>query len=181
MRIKINMESVTNVAVLCAAIVFIATMGKIWLTPSQAAAGGPPPRYTKGDVVVDLVETARASYGTSEKALFVFVNSNCTYCTASMPFYARLLALGKGDGRVPIVFASREAATTTRGYLSSHGLTDVAAVELGDVRAPNLRLTPTMLLVASDGTVVEQWTGKQSKEGEDAVLETLETLRPRKE
>jgi hypothetical protein len=173
MRYRISLESATNLAIIAAAIVFIATMGKVWVDHSRAPEREPTPRYVRGDIVSDLPGMTAGVFAEGNTALFVFVNSACAFCTTSMPFYARLLDLSRGGAVAPIVFASRESRSATRDYLEQNGISGVEIVELGHERAPKLRLTPTMLLISSTGLVLEQWTGQQSTDGEATVVRAL--------
>lgn len=172
MKTKLNLEAVTNVVILIAAVVLIGTLAKMWLAPAKPAPA-PAVRYVKGDTVPELPKAIATAYEGSDKALLVYVNSNCQYCSASMEFYAKLQAAAKAGAKVPVVFVSRESVETTRRYLASHGLTSATAAELNSATAPKLQLTPTILLVSSTGAVLEQWTGKQFSDGETALLKVV--------
>ena len=86
-----------------------------------------------------------------------------------MRFYSRLVdEAQKSQGRVTVVFGSKEPVSTTIRYLESNGLHDAVAVSApGDVPVGG---TPTLLVVGRTGSVLNGWLGRLSRRQEDTVF-----------
>ena len=87
-----------------------------------------------------------------------------------MPFYQRLAALE--DLQVVVTAPKRD--TEIAAYLDSYGFKPDDIVFLDD-QQPRLaiRVTPTLLIVDSDGLVTHSWMGVLSEDAEVEVLRVL--------
>ena len=99
------------------------------------------------------------------------LHSECRFCTASLPFYQRLLDT-RGDAPVQVVVAASAQDTTIDGYLAAGGVQPdrVVTVEAG---ALPLAGTPTLFLVDRGGVITNVWAGQLDDEQETAVTEVL--------
>jgi hypothetical protein len=77
------LETVTNVAVLLAAIAILASAAAIYLRPKslpQLQTG-----LQKGET---LAPVPGFNFGESDQSLLLVMNTGCVYCDESVPFYA---------------------------------------------------------------------------------------------
>jgi hypothetical protein len=68
-----------------------------------------------------VVESSLLRPTVGSRTLFVGVQSTCSYCTRSMPFYRTLVSRAK-QGPVKVIVGSREPTETTRRYLQEHDI-----------------------------------------------------------
>jgi hypothetical protein len=153
-----TLETVTNVALLAAAI----TVVTLSIEPRLRTAARPSEPYRVGDRVVPTAELR------FDKPTFVLAtSSSCRYCTASMPFYARLIAAGG-----PVIAVTSEPLADNLKYLTSHGVSPIKVVSAA-ANGLRFRATPTLLLVDTGGIVQGVWFGKQNEQGEKDILGRL--------
>jgi hypothetical protein len=130
----------------------------------------PPERYVTGDSLQPIV--AR-DIGAARRAVVLYLNSGCKYCTESMDFYRRLGEWRTQDPRAAtIVVVGRESESSLRSYTLAHGLKadKVISVKDGDLK---LSSTPSLLLVSREGKIQNIWYGRLSPTDEQAVMDRL--------
>lgn len=168
---SVRLERLVSIAIVLAAVAFIGTHVRLWFHahPSPSA---PRPAYQSGDVV-----PAFAKLASTDRVLILFVNSNCVYCTQSMPFYDRLNEALGNSSELSIGATSRQSIDVTQSYLRTHAVDIQRVVNLGVDDASQLRLTPTVILAKRDGRVDKLWTGKLDAAGEEELLELARNAR----
>ena len=102
-------------------------------------------------------------------ALVVIISPDCPYCSASGPFYARLVA--QTQKSTPIIVALPLAAKG-RKYALSLGFKTQRLVDWKELGLTALG-TPTLALVGGDGTVRDMWIGKLGERDEIDVFDAL--------
>jgi hypothetical protein len=125
--------------------------------------------YQRGQLIHDTPELRLKE---SQRTLLIGTASTCRFCTASMPFYNRLLDVAKGQG-VNVVAYTVENLDRNRQYLDAHGVAPDAVVGAIENRLL-LYSTPTIVLVRRDGTVVKSWLGQLTPSEEDELIRLLE-------
>jgi hypothetical protein len=113
------------------------------------------------------------SYATSNVTVAIIVQSECRFCTASMPFYLKLAKM-RAAKRLQLVAISRESVATTTNYLKAHGLQVDAAAMLTGSEIPTTG-TPTLVLVNKSGVVERSWLGQLSSNQERDVVERIKS------
>jgi peroxiredoxin len=165
---KGSVEVVTNLAVLLVAVVVLATFAKSYF------AGGRSPRLEAGLRKGEAFSPVRGlDYGGSPLTLLIVMNTNCHYCTESVPFYRKLAEAQRTGGRaarVVAVFPNDEAEV--REYARQTGL-DLEKVSGVDFSKLNVGGTPTAILIDSGGTVRDFWVGKLPSESEQQIINAL--------
>jgi peroxiredoxin len=163
------LDRTVNIAILVAVGFFVTTQVRLWRHADAHPAPAGYTAYTEGET---LPEFAGLSSGGS--TVLVFVNSNCTYCTASMPFYARLSSeMSKAGRQADLVVASREPVETSSSYLERHNVSVPRVISLESDKAPLLKLTPTLMIVSREGRIERLWNGQLSPDAESEVLKLV--------
>ena len=152
------LERTTNVAVVTLALVALAMLFQpVKRERSQADAPG----YLVGD------RLDASKLGLPSGGLVIITKSTCKFCTSSMPFYRSLkevtttwVAVGEDDH-------------TNRLYLESNQITPAAVVTAQSAGLGQVRATPTLLLVSGDGSILNVWVGRLSRDGENQVRAAL--------
>jgi len=164
-----KLESITNVAVLVAAVlvaVYFAFMFFGRFRPDDQV-----PRAAAG---LHLSLPTAYNFSAHEKTLILAIQEGCRFCEDSMPFYGKLtnqLSSGCVDAGVVAVLPNPEPtadALLARFGLEIPRLADTSLASLG------VNGTPTLLLVDREGVVSNVWVGKLSSEGESQVLSTID-------
>lgn len=119
---------------------------------SPAAARDPEPAYGQGEAIDVPVEW----YEGSSYTLILFAKSTCGPCLLAQGFFADLVAAV--DGRAAVVFASPDGRHEGElRYALSLGIPDQAV--FAAPQGLRARVTPTLVLVDRQGTVLEAWEG----------------------
>jgi len=84
-----------------------------------------------------------------------------------MPFYQHLRGLAQSSG-VRMVAVTAEKVDLNRDYLSRNGVTVDSVVSDVDAKV-RVAATPTLILVGSDGTILQSWIGKLNPKQEKDV------------
>lgn len=121
--------------------------------------------------VGDSLDTSIADF--DSWTIVAVLSPSCRFCTASMPFYARVRSHFE---TTPFIVVGRETTSDLKAYAEAHGLkTDhFQQVTSGAFRRMP---TPTLLLVDPSGIVRSVWRGQLKKDGELAVMRALTTVK----
>ena len=107
------------------------------------------------------------------RTLLLVLHKGCRYCTASAPFYQRLVSDGAGRGSVRLIAVLPEGIEEGRDYLKGLGVS-IADVRQATPTSLGLRGTPTLVLVDNRGVVTRSWAGQLDAVGERQVLSSLQ-------
>jgi hypothetical protein len=110
------------------------------------------------------------SYGKAPRTLLIALNTNCGFCTESVPFYNRLAEaqrVGNSLIRIVAVFPNSEKEVQQYPHLHGLALSSKAAV---DLRSLNVVGTPTMLLLDQNGNIVDFWLGKPTEAVQNQIM-----------
>jgi hypothetical protein len=159
------LELVTNVAllILCVVIVFILT-GR---TVSRSTQKNVSFAWQSGDQFPNLTALSTASHET----LVLAISARCSFCEASLPFYARLASADTDAVRIVAVLP--ESDSEARGFVKRIG-SDLTALTGQNFRDLRIEGTPTLILLDSKRKVEKVWTGKLSSGQEQEVLKTVQ-------
>jgi peroxiredoxin len=161
-----RLEVAVNICVLAvAALAANALVQNYWLARGNQPRGD---SFAKGSLlpVVPSIE-----YSKSPRTIILFLNTKCTYCTGSAPYYEEL-GKHQADTGTPIIAVFSESGKDVREYMEKHGLS-IKAVSGVDFRAFKVPLIPSMVLIDSDGRILDSWVGQLTPASEKDVLEAL--------
>lgn len=159
---RLRLETLSNVVVIAAGLVVLAAYARPWFS-SQPAARSAAETYVIGDRIRSTSDV------TFDKHTFLlYTKSTCAYCDASMGLYRDMIAKG-----ARVIAFTAEDAEVNRGYLASHKVSPEKVLPL---RGSGIafRVTPSLVLVDREGTVVNTWWGKQNRETEEAILRSVQ-------
>ncbi len=108
-------------------------------------------------------------YRKSDRTMVMFLSTHCKYCEMSVPFYRELsgsLASKKGARRLVAVFP--QTAEEVKAFIDKEKLA-VETVAVPDLDTFGIGGTPTLLLVARDGTVIRSWVGAPQPQVKEAI------------
>jgi hypothetical protein len=101
------------------------------------------------------------------------VSTVCHLCTESGPFYQRL---AKARGRTQLLAVLPQPIDEGKRYLEKLGVS-VDKIRQVSLSSIDVRGTPTLMLVNSDGVVVNTWIGTLQVDREAEVLSKMQADR----
>jgi hypothetical protein len=107
----------------------------------------------------------------SQRTIVLALSTHCHFCTASGDFYKRLQEVARARG-VPIVAVLPQPTDEARSYLLNLGV-PILVVKQAPLDSVSLSATPTLIVVNSEGVVIDSWTGQLSPEFEKEVMSKL--------
>lgn len=167
-----SLNTVANVALACACLATagVATNrfldGHYGLVTSAGTAERHPVSPGTRVLPIDGVSFASASV-----TVALVVQSECRFCSDSMPFYRELSKLRAKD-KVQLVVLSRESLATTEHYLKARQLAVDRIAQLKGAEIP-VSGTPTLLLIGKTGTVQDSWLGRLTPAQEEEVSKQI--------
>jgi hypothetical protein len=169
---KMTMPTVSNLLSTLAIVVLVAlVVEQRWTqyqSNQQRLEREQEQTYQAGEVVADTPDLRLAN---TSRTLLVGTTSTCQYCTASMPFYAKLFTLAKQQG-VKVVAYTMEDIDRNGAYFASHGITPDTVISASTNHILTYS-TPTLVLVQRDGTVIKSWLGQLRPSQEQDVLDLI--------
>ena len=173
-----HLGAAKNIALICASIAVVASSSvdiysrlHVGNPPAPAIAQRPaPPGFRPG---ARAPAVPGLDYARSDKTLVMFLSTSCKYCQMSVPFYnelGRMLGTANAQRRLVAVFpqaADEVGRFRAREKLDIETIVDTPLAELG---VPS---TPTLLLVAKDGTVIRSWVGAPQAQVKEAIAAAL--------
>lgn len=151
-------------------VVFAATLGTLAWPRLMGALGATPaapePAYRTGTTI----DTPAEWYQGASHTLLLFARASCTACRAAQPFFKRLIDDIGATARVVLVTSAGEADEDTR-YARELGL-DSHAIRTA-VPGLSVRVTPTLVLVDREGTIIEAWEGVGPAEKQTEITTSL--------
>jgi hypothetical protein len=167
MRSTLNLDKLSNIAIIAAATVVVVSYVRPLFAP-PAASPNRVRRYEVGEVVPVI---NGISYGDAERSLLMFVNSGCRFCTESMPFYQTVIERRNASRtHVPVLALSREPESDARRYVASHDVAFDRVLSIGPRADLKLDVTPTLLLVDKAGRLLRIWVGALGPQQQDEIL-----------
>lgn len=162
------LERVQSIVFIVAAVMLTAYVGQRMFA-APVALGSSAPELAPGlQVSMPGVDFSRA-----RQTLVFVISADCTFCTQSMPFYARLAARRSQSGTRFVVWTA-DAAGRASGYLQSHDFSVDQVLEAQDRKTLPVTGTPTLLLLDGAGKLKQSWRGLLQPAQETEVVARLE-------
>ena len=156
-----KIEIAANVSIIVVAILVCVAAFKYFRAKSgpQAAA----PAIAAGT----KINLPNEDWARNRKTLLLALSTNCKYCSASAGFYQRLIGAASSNTRFVAVFP--QSPEESKKYLSALEVTidDVKQISPASF---GVAASPTLILVDSEGSVINSWVGQLSPNKEAEVL-----------
>ena len=167
--LDITANGLTIVLVLILAVLLV--KGNL-ISPRLRSSAQPRPI----DIGTSLAKSPlQIDWSANRRTLVLGLQTTCHFCTASAPFFQKLVEAAPPDLRIVAVLP--QAVDVANRYLDHLGVrvNEVRQESLGNL---GIRATPTLLLVDNIGNVTDIWTGQQTPEGEASVLSAIQDTAP---
>lgn len=160
-------ETATNVAIMIVAVLLAVVLVKGYLLR------GSPPAPSASLSAGAKVSLPDADWEGNGRTLLLVLHKGCRFCTASAPFYQRLVSDAAGRGSVRLIAVLPEGVEEGRDYLKGLGVS-ITDVRQATPTSLGVRGTPTLILTDNHGVVTKSWAGQLDAEGEGQVLSSLQ-------
>ncbi len=154
-RWRSTLDIVTTVVTLATCIFVVALI-------AQQRFGRPAPASPKLAAGAVLEPTAEIGFGSSDVTILVGISSTCRFCDESMPAFRQLNKYVQSRSSMRVLAVALEPIETLRTYLARSGLTAFQpfTIDRGAPVSVVAAVTPQVVAVNRDGTVLEAWAGK---------------------
>jgi len=164
-KLNNTLETYTNVAVLLVALAALSTFALNHFVKA------PPPSIRAGlERGVRFGAIRSLDYRNNKQTLLIALNTNCSYCRDSLPFYRKLaLANDLSEKKLRIVALFPNKSEEVERYIKEN---DFRLDTISDVEFSSLKIsgTPSMILVDNNGAVNDFWIGKLPDAGADQLI-----------
>ena len=161
-----RVEFIANACVIAAALMFIFTLGWSVLRARQANRAHPS-AITDGSRIA-----LTRDWSDSQQTLVLVLSTECKYCTASAPFYRRLLAQTSVNRHTKLLALFPQSSTESKKYMDA---LDVKFDHVEQVAPASVgaKGTPTLILVNASGVVIRTWEGLLPPDKQTEVLASV--------
>jgi len=108
----------------------------------------------------------------SERTLVLVLRKGCDFCSESAPFYQKLVQETVEQKSARLVAVLPDEISEDRAYLHELGVA-IAEIKQSSPQSIGVPGTPSLLLVNSEGFVIDSWIGKLSAKQESEVVDRL--------
>ena len=119
------------------------------------------------------ISVSGVDFSRSEKTLLLFLQQDCNICIESLPFYRKLIDSFQESTDVQLVLITPYRPEVANEFFKNAGLRFKTVLQ-GDRGLLGVKLSPTLILADSSGTVRGSWIGKLQTERETEIWTMLE-------
>ena len=119
-------------------------------TPFQRTGQGPIVGSTLDNIAID--------FSAKPKTVILALNKRCSFCAESAPFYNRLLKISR-NSNLRLIAVLTGNVKESREYLNELGLEEIDVMQM-PLKNINVKDTPTLIMVNSEGLVIDFWVGR---------------------
>ncbi len=170
-----KLEIITNVAIVCAALLICFTLYRQHLHRAEAASTNAAESDLASRLNPGKQLSAPAGYVWAEhdRTLMLALRYGCIHCEHNMDFYGRLVQQIRNAPTVALVSVFPDDRFVAEHDLDTHGLQNVQFLANTDFDQLHVFGTPTLLLVNNQGTIVRSWIGELSSEQQADVMAAI--------
>lgn len=129
----------------------------------ETAPARPAAAYEPGG----RIDVPASWYNQSETTLVLFARAACGACQTAQPFLKTLIASVTAEGGRVVVAGHRQSPQDDASFAKSLGIADDAFVVFP--AGLRVRVTPTLIVVKRDGTIVHAWEGVGPPDKQQAI------------
>ena len=119
------------------------------------------------------ISVSGVDFSRSNKTLLLFLQQDCDICTRSLPFYRRLTDAFQDPANAQLVLITPNHPEIANEFFKKAGLSFKTVLQ-GERGLLGVKLSPTLILADSTGTVRGSWIGQLSSERETEIWTMLE-------
>jgi hypothetical protein len=163
-----KIELIANVAIIVIACLLATVLVRqhLFAKPAEVSVKEQPagPRASSPSVTsLDI------NWAANRQTLILAISSSCHFCTASAPFYQKLV---QNKSKTKLIAVLPQSVQEGENYLKRLGVA-VDEVRQLDFNQIGVQGTPTLLLVDRSGVIRNSWVGKLPSDKESVVPNAL--------
>ena len=158
-----KIQVASNCAIVLVAILLGVVLVKNHLVPHKA------PALISPGMKISLAGVDWAANG---KTLVLALQKDCKFCSASAPFYQRLIHDAREHGKVHLLAVLPSNDVESRDYLGRIGVS-ISEIRQAELSAIYVQGTPTLILVDRHGIVQRVWIGQLPSQREREVTNAV--------
>jgi thioredoxin-related protein len=167
-RVKTLLETATNISVLLVSLLIISAFAWGFFAKKQGTA----PLQVGLQRGAKLAPLPGFNYKDSSKTLLIAMSTRCAYCSESVPFYKQITEAKYAHAQLRTAAVFPDSSDEVKQYAQQKQL-NAELISGVDLSSLDVSGTPTLILVDSNGTVLNFWVGRLSEEGEQEVLKAV--------
>jgi hypothetical protein len=165
--LKETLEISTNVAVLLVAVAALTSFAiSHFLNPNT-------PNLRSGlEKGMRFESVPGVDYHAGKRTLLIALNTNCSYCRESLPFYRKLIFANRQSNNLRIIAVFPNPADEITKYAKEN---ELLLDTIADVNFSQLNIsgTPTLVLINDKAEVDDFWVGKLSDTEADQLVSSV--------
>jgi len=162
-----RVELLTNIAIIVVALLICVVLVKRYLLAP------PAPAVVKAIAAGEKISLPDVDWQKHRQTLLIVLSQGCHFCAESVPFYQRLAKEASNRSDVQLVAVLPQPPDEGQKYLDELGvpIKDVKQAALSSIQVKG---TPALILVDSQGIVSDAWVGKLPPDQEAEVISKLQ-------
>jgi hypothetical protein len=120
-----------------------------------------------------MISVEGVDFSQSKKTLLLFLQSDCETCIRSLPFYKGLGDSLQDPAKIQLILITPHQTEVAGKFFKDAGVSFRTILQ-ADSGLLGVKLTPTLILADSSGTVWGSWIGQLSPEREKEMWTMLE-------
>lgn len=129
------------------------------------------PILNNGPTIGEKVPLSSEYFQSTQKSVILVLQTTCSFCNASMPFYKRLVDRSKGKD-INYVAVFPESTEEGSSHLSKYGIIGMI-VSQAEIETLRVSGTPTLIITNDQGIIEKVWIGRLSPQQELEVFDGL--------
>lgn len=164
-RVVARFELIINVCLIVAGLLLVLTIGRAIIRYKSSQVPRP-------SSIASGTKLSGRNWFMSPQTLVLVLSADCKYCTASAPFYRRVVTHTSSSRHTKLLALFSQSSNEGQKYLQDLEI-KIDEVEQTTLRALGVKGTPTLILVDANGIVIRSWEGLLPPEAEDEVLASV--------
>jgi len=162
-----RLQVVANICVIAAAILLILSIG--WMVLRHSSLSRVHRASIQNGTKLTLPDS---NWSLSNQTLLLVLSTACKYCTASAPFYRRLVDRTSMTNNTRLIAVFPQTVQESEEYFARYDV-KINAFRQALPASLGAKGTPTLILVDSHGTVIRSWEGMVPPEVENEILASV--------
>lgn len=161
MSIELNsnrLHRILNLAIILACALLVGSLAQRWYLSKRPSGR--------------TISVSGVDFTRSQKTLLLFLQHDCNVCIESLPFYRKLIDTFPDSADVQLVLITPNKPDFAEQFFKNAGLSFETVLQ-GDRGLLGVKLSPTLILADSTGTVHGSWIGQLRPESETEIWTML--------
>jgi thioredoxin-related protein len=166
-KIAQRLDVIANICVVAGTIVFLLSIGWFFLRHSFVLRNSPSSIQMGTKLKLPDIH-----WSASPQTLVLILSTECKYCTASAPFYRRLASRAALSQNTRLIAVFPQPVNESRDYFARQEI-KIDTLKQAGLTSLGVKGTPTLILVDTNGSIIQTWEGMVPPDVEKDVIATI--------